>query len=416
MAMVTTLFFMWAFLTELNDILIPHLQSIFDLNYTQSMMVQLVFFTGYAVFALPSGKLVEWAGYKRTMVLGLVTMALGSLFMLPAANAASFPLFLGAELVLAAGITALQVAANPYVSILGPPQGASSRLNLTQAFNSLGATIAPYFGSLVILSAAPLSMETLRGLSPQVRSAYQMHEAATVKVPYVGIAVALLLLATVIGFFKLPEIAPEEDLLAVKDSNATGLARLLQHRQLVFGVIAIFVYVGAEVSIGSFLVKYFHQPEIANMSDQSAGKLVTIYWGSMMVGRFIGAWLLQKVKPGQLLAIVASGALALVAISMLTTGHLAVGSILLVGLFNSIMFPTIFTLAIVGLGPLTGEGSGLLIMAIVGGAAIPVLQGMIADKVGIHHAFVLPLICYLYIAYYGLIGSKVRHSREQSPA
>jgi FHS family L-fucose permease-like MFS transporter len=407
---------MWAFLTELNDILIPHLQSIFDLNYTQSMMVQLVFFTGYAVFALPSGKLVEWAGYKRTMVLGLVTMALGSLFMLPAANAASFPLFLGAELVLAAGITALQVAANPYVSILGPPQGASSRLNLTQAFNSLGATIAPYFGSLVILSAAPLSMETLRGLSPQVRSAYQMHEAATVKVPYVGIAVALLLLATVIGFFKLPEIAPEEDLLAVKDSNATGLARLLQHRQLVFGVIAIFVYVGAEVSIGSFLVKYFHQPEIANMSDQSAGKLVTIYWGSMMVGRFIGAWLLQKVKPGQLLAIVASGALALVAISMLTTGHLAVGSILLVGLFNSIMFPTIFTLAIVGLGPLTGEGSGLLIMAIVGGAAIPVLQGMIADKVGIHHAFVLPLICYLYIAYYGLIGSKVRHSREQSPA
>lgn len=416
MAMVTTLFFMWAFLTELNDILIPHLQSIFDLNYTQSMMVQFVFFTGYAVFAVPSGKLVEWAGYKRTMVLGLVTMAVGSLLMLPAANAASFPLFLGAELVLAAGITALQVAANPYVSILGPPEGASSRLNLTQAFNSLGATIAPYFGSLVILNAAPLAMEKLRDLSAQARIAYQMHEAATVKVPYVGIAVALLLLATVIGFFKLPEIAPEEDLLAVKNSNATGLARLLQHRQLVFGVIAIFVYVGAEVSIGSFLVKYFHQPEIANMSDQSAGKLVTIYWGSMMVGRFIGAWLLQKVRPGQLLAIVASGALALVAISMLTTGHLAVGSILLVGLFNSIMFPTIFTLAIVGLGPLTGEGSGLLIMAIVGGAAIPVLQGMIADKVGIHHAFVLPLICYLYIAYYGLIGSKVRHSREQSPA
>jgi FHS family L-fucose permease-like MFS transporter len=202
----------------------------------------------------------------------------------------------------------------------------------------------------------------------------------------------------------------------VKGSKTSGIARLLRYRQLVLGVVAIFVYVGAEVSIGSFLVKYFHQPEIANMSDQSAGKLVTIYWGSMMVGRFIGAWLLQRVKPGQLLAIVASGALALVAISMLTTGQVAVSSILLVGLFNSIMFPTIFTLAIAGLGPLTGEGSGLLITAIVGGAAIPVLQGMIADKVGIHHAFVLPLICYLFIAYYGLVGSKVRRSREQSPA
>jgi FHS family L-fucose permease-like MFS transporter len=373
------------------------------------MMVQLVFFTGYAIFAVPSGKLVEWAGYKRTMVLGLSTMAVGSLLMLPAASATSFPLFLGAELVLAAGITALQVAANPYVSILGPPETASSRLNLTQAFNSLGATIAPYFGSLVILSAAPMAMEALRGLSPQARSAYQLHEAASVKVPYLGIALALLLLATVIWFFKLPEITPEEDLLEVKDPNAKGFARLLQHRQLVLGVIGIFLYVGAEVSIGSFLVKYFYQPEIANLSSQSAGKLVTVYWGGMMIGRFIGAWLLQKMRPGLLLAIVASGALLLVAISMLTNGYVAVGSILLVGLFNSIMFPTIFTLAIAGLGPLTGEGSGLLITAIVGGAAIPVVQGMIADTVGIHHAFILPLACYLYVAYYGLVGSKIRH-------
>ena len=408
--MVTTLFFMWAFLTELNDILIPHLQSIFDLNYTQSMMVQFVFFTGYAIFAIPSGKLVEWIGYKRTMVLGLGIMAAGSLLMLPAASATSFNLFLGAELVLAAGITALQVAANPYVSILGPPATASSRLNLTQAFNSLGATIAPYFGSRVILSAAPLTMQVLRRLSPQERSAYQLHEAATVKVPYMEIAVALLVLATVIGFFKLPEITPEEDLSEVKDPNASGLARLMQHRHLVLGVIGIFVYVGAEVSIGSFLVKYFHQPEIGNMTEQSAGKLVTFYWGAMMVGRFVGAWLLQKMRPGLLLAIVASGALLLVGVSMLTLGHLAVNSILLVGLFNSIMFPTIFTLAIAGLGPLTGKGSGLLITAIVGGAVIPVVQGMIADRIGIHHAFILPLICYLYIAYYGLVGSKIRHA------
>ena len=412
MAMVTTLFFMWAFLTELNDILIPHLQSIFDLNYTQSMMVQLVFFTGYALFAVPSGKLVEWLGYKRTMVVGLTTMAAGSLLMLPAASAASFHMFLGAELVLAAGITALQVAANPYVSILGPPETASSRLNLTQAFNSLRATTAPYFGSLVILSAVPLAAQAVRGLSPAARRAYQMHEAATVKMPYLGVAITLILLAMVIGFFKLPEIATEEDLLEVKDPNAAGFARLFQHRHLILGVIGVFLYVGAEVAVGSFLVKYFYEPEIANMSDQSAGKLVTIYWGGMMVGRFIGAWLLQKIRPGPLLAIVASGALALVAISMLTTGYLAVGSILLVGLFNSIMFPTIFTLAIAGLGPLMGEGSGLLIMAIVGGAAIPVIQGMIADKVGIHHAFVLPLACYLYVAYYGLAGSKIKHVHD----
>jgi MFS transporter, FHS family, L-fucose permease len=412
MAMVTTLFFMWAFLTELNDILIPHLQSIFDLNYTQSMLVQLVFFTGYALFAVPSGKLVEWVGYKRTMVIGLATMAAGSLLMLPAASAASFHLFLGAEIVLAAGITALQVAANPYVSILGPPETASSRLNLTQAFNSLGATTAPYFGSLVILSATPLAAQALRSLSPSAREAYQLHEAATVKLPYIGVALTLLLLATLIGFAKLPEITTEEDLLEVKDPNASGFARLLQHRHLVLGVIGVFLYVGAEVAVGSFLVKYFHQPEIANMSDQSAGKLVTIYWGGMMVGRFIGSWLLQKIRPGLLLAVAASGALVLVATSMLTSGYLAVGSILLVGLFNSIMFPTMFTLGIAGLGPLTGEGSGLLSMAIVGGAAIPVIQGMIADKIGIHHAFILPLACYLYVAYYGLLGSKIRHVHE----
>ena len=239
-----------------------------------------------------------------------------------------------------------------------------------------------------------------------------MHEAATVKLPYLGIALTLLLLATIIGFFKLPEITTEEDLLEVKDPNAAGFARLLQHRHLVLGVIGVFLYVGAEVAVGSFLVQYFHQPEIANMSDQSAGKLVTIYWGGMMIGRFIGSWLLRKIRPGLLLAIVASGALVLVATSMLTNGYVAVGSILLVGLFNSIMFPTMFTLGIAGLGPLTGEGSGLLIMAIVGGAAIPVIQGMIADKIGIHHAFILPLACYLYVAYYGLIGSKIRHVHE----
>ncbi len=411
MAMVTTLFFMWAFLTELNDILIPHLQSIFDLNYAQSMLVQFVFFGGYFVFAVPSGKIVERIGYKRTMVLGLATMALGALLFIPAAIVASYAFFLAAEIVLAAGITALQVAANPYVSVLGPPQTASSRLNLTQAFNSLGATVAPYFGSLVILSAAPLALDQLRKLSPAARQAYQLHEAATVKMPYLGVALALITLSIIIGLFKLPQIQTEEDTQDIDDPSTHGFARLVKHRHLVLGVLGIFLYVGAEVSIGSFLVKYFHQPDIANMSEQTAGKFVSFYWGFMMVGRFAGSWLLTKLKPGSVLGIVAFCAFLFVGISMLSYGNFALWSILLVGIFNSIMFPTIFTLGIAGLGPLTGEGSGLLIMAIVGGAVIPELQGMIADAIGVHHAFILPLICYLYIAFYGFRGSKPRHAR-----
>jgi MFS transporter, FHS family, L-fucose permease len=409
MAMVTTLFFMWAFLTELNDILIPHLQSIFDLNYKESMLVQFVFFGGYFLFAVPAGKIVERIGYKRTMVLGLATMAAGSLLFLPAANAASFGFFLSAEIVLSVGITALQVSANPYVSVLGAPETASSRLNLAQAFNSLGATVAPYFGSAVILSTVPLAAAALRNLKPAARQAYRVHEAATVKMPYLGVAIALIVLAVVIGLFKLPVIVTDEHVSGIDDRSGSNLARLWKQPHLVLGVIGIFLYVGAEVSIGSFLVKYFHQPDIANMTEQTAGKYVSFYWGAMMVGRFIGSALLQKLRPGRVLGLVAFAAFVLVCVSMLSFGSVAVWSILLVGLFNSIMFPTIFTLGIAGLGPLTGEGSGLLIMAIVGGAVIPELQGMIADSIGIHHAFILPLLCYLYIAFYGFKGSKPKH-------
>jgi MFS transporter, FHS family, L-fucose permease len=405
MAMVTTLFFMWGFLTCLNDILIPHLKNIFDLNYTQAMLVQFVFFSAYFVFALPAGRIVEWIGYQKTMVIGLLTAAAGAFLFVPAASVPSFPFFLTAYVILAAGITVLQVAANPYVSVLGRPETASSRLNLTQAFNSLGTTVAPKFGSWLILSSAPLAIAAMRKLSPADLQAYRLHEASSVKTPYIGIALALVALAVAIGFFKLPKISTADE-TPKEGAHQSHLARLLKHRHLILGVAAIFLYVGAEVSIGSFLVNYISQGDIGNMSIQRAADFLIWYWGGAMVGRFIGSYILQKTSPSRVLGIAALFAFVLVGISMLSFGSVAMWSILLVGLFNSIMFPTIFTLGIVGLGPLTGEGSGLLVMAIVGGAIIPEIQGVIADKIGIHHAFILPLICYLYICYYGFRGSR----------
>jgi FHS family L-fucose permease-like MFS transporter len=408
MAMVTTLFFMWGFLTCLNDILIPHLKAIFDLNYTQAMLVQFVFFSAYFVFALPSGKIVERIGYQRTMVVGLVTAAVGAVLFIPAASVPSFPFFLTAYVILAAGITVLQVSANPYVSVLGRPETASSRLTLTQAFNSLGTTVAPFLGARYILSAAPLAITAVRKLFPEAQQAYRVHEASSVKLPYLGLTLTLLALAVVIGLFKLPRISTGPDLTESEDANTKEAVRLWKQSHLLLGVVAIFLYVGAEVSIGSFLVNYLSQGDIGNIVEKVAAKYVSLYWLGAMIGRFIGSAVLQKARPGMVLGTVALVAFLLVGTSMASFGHLAMWSILLVGLFNSVMFPTIFTLGIAGLGPLTGEGSGLLIMAIVGGAIIPEIQGAIADAIGIHHAFVLPLICYLYIAFYGFRGSKPR--------
>ncbi len=404
MAVVTTLFFMWGFLTCLNDILIPHLKAIFSLSYAMVMLVQSAFFLSYAVFALPAGKVIEKIGYKQTMVVGLLTMAVGAVLFIPAANVPSFPLFLGAEVVLAAGITVLQVSANPFVSVLGPERTASSRLNLTQAFNSLGTTIAPRIGGHLILGVAVVkTVEEMRQMAPAELQAYRLHEAATVKMPYLIIAVALVLLALAIAMFKLPRINTTREFRPQKGGKTD---RIWRYPHLLLGAVAIFVYVGAEVSIGSFLVNYFSLPNIGNLPAYDAAKLVTYYWLGAMVGRFIGSYVLSKVRPNRALGVVAIVACALVATSMLTVGHLAMWSILLVGLFNSIMFPTIFTLGIAELGPLTGEGSGLLVAAIVGGAVIPFVEGALADHIGIHLAFILPAICYVYIAYYGFKGSR----------
>jgi len=399
--MVTVLFFFWGFVTVLNDILVPHLKSVFDLNYTKVMLIQFAFFLAYFIFSIPSAKIIDAIGYKRTMVVGLLTMALGAFLFVPAASALSYPLFLAALMVLAGGITALQVAANPYVAVLGPPETASSRLNLTQAFNSLGTTIGPYVGGLLILGVAVENKDAIARMSAEALHTFRLQQASSVKFPYIVIGIALILFAVLIGLFKLPKIPSVE-----RHADGRHEGSMWKYRHLILGCLAIFTYVGAEVAIGSFLINYFNQPEIGNLPEVAGAKLVAYYWGGAMVGRFIGSAILQKVKTGTVLGIAAFCACFLVLTSMLTHGHIAMWSILLVGFFNSIMFPSIFTLGIAKLGPRTGDGSGLLIMAIVGGAIIPVVQGVIADRIGVHHAFVLPVVCYLYIAYYALRGSR----------
>ena len=406
LAIVTTLFFMWGFLTCLNDILIPHLKSIFDLSYARAMLVQFAFFSAYFLFSVPWSKVVNAIGYKTTMVVGLLTMACGAFLFLPAATAASYPLFLTALLVLAAGITGLQVSANPYVDLLGKPETASSRLDLTQAFNSLGTTIAPKVGGLLILGAAPLALAQLQQLTPQALHLYRVQQASSVKMPYTVIGIALLLLAVLIGFSRLPKVEEATTRSGQKTNDS-----IWKHRHLLLGALGIFAYVGAEVSIGSFLVNYFGLPQIAGLAPKVAAGYVSFYWGGAMVGRFIGAPLLQRFKPGYLLAIFAIAAGTLVTASMVLNGRVAMWTIISVGFFNSIMFPTIFSLGEAELGPLSGTGSGLLNMAIVGGAIIPVIQGVIADTVGLHHAFVLPVVCYLYILYYALVGSQPNSER-----
>jgi MFS transporter, FHS family, L-fucose permease len=395
---LTSLFFMWGFITCLNDILIPHLKAIFDLTYTQSMLVQFCFFGAYFLVSLPAGHLVKKVGYQKGIVAGLVVAALGCLMFYPAASMHSYPMFLSALFVLASGITILQVSANPYVTLLGPKASASSRLTMTQAFNSLGTTVAPYLGALFILNEAAHSMTTVAS-------------ADSVKVPYLILTAALLFLAAIFAWLKLPHIASAE---ASPDEELEGSA--WQFRHLVLGAVGIFVYVGAEVSIGSFLVNFFGEANIAGLAESQAAKYLTYYWGGAMVGRFIGAAAMQKVAAGKALAFNAICAVALVSIAIITEGSIAMWAILLVGLCNSIMFPTIFSLALNSLGKHTSQGAGILCLAIVGGAIVPLLQGMLADTIGLQLSFVLPVLCYGYIVYYGLRGAKpaVLTAKEQA--
>ncbi|MFT5102714.1 MAG: FHS family L-fucose permease-like MFS transporter [Candidatus Latescibacterota bacterium] len=416
---VTVLFFLWGFITVLVDSLIPRLKDVFELSYFQAGLVQFAFFGAFFVFSIPAGWLLAKIGYQKGIVLGLITMAIGCVLFSPAASERVFGVFLLGYFTLAAGITILQVAANPYVAVLGSEVGASSRLNLSQAFNSLGTAIAPIVGSLFLLSDTIMSSAEISSLSQSEQQAYYISEAGAVQTPFYVLAGCIAFLALLFVFIKLPKI--------LEKSPKGGYEKLLKNRYVLMGVLGIFLYVGAEVSIGSYLVNYFQDMNLAavvaenstmmniangiakifNMSfdgrDPKAllGIFVIFYWSGAMVGRFIGAYLTRIMRPGRVLGIFALLAILMLLISMNTGGLVAMWSILAVGLFNSIMFPTIFTLTIDGLGDLKPQASGLLCTAIVGGAFIPPLYGLLTDNIGFKWALLLIIACYAYILYFG---------------
>ena len=399
---LTFLFFIWGFITCLNDILIPHLKNVFDLTYFQASLVQFCFFGAYFIVSVPAGFLVRKLGYQQGIVVGLLVAAAGCVMFYPAAALQTYPLFLAALFVLASGITILQVAANPYVTVLGKPETASSRLTMTQAFNSLGTAIAPQFGALLIFGAATAAVGSAE---------YKLQEAQSVQLPYLILAGVLLLMSVVFAWLKLPKMHQQSSTAAEQTDSSVSI---WQYRHLVLGALGIFVYVGAEVSIGSYLVNFMQQPDVAGMTEMEAGRYLSYYWGGAMVGRFIGALAMQKIAAGKALAFNAVMSVALLLLAIVSKGQLAMWAMLLVGLCNSIMFPTIFSLALNGLGRYTSNGSGILCAAIVGGALVPVVQGLLADTLGLQISFIVPLLCYLYIAFYGAIGSKPVFKAELS--
>jgi FHS family L-fucose permease-like MFS transporter len=409
MSVATALFFMVGFLTCLNDVVSPHLKSIFGLNYSETQAIPFFFFSSYFVFSYPGGKLVERVGYKKSMVTGLLVMAAGAVGFLPAAHLALFPLFLTALVILAAGMTIVQVAINPYVTVIGPAATAASRLNLAQAVNSFGTFIAPFIGTYLILrnAQAPASTAQLLAMSDVQRQSYRVVQASTVQAPYLIITVALVLLALALAAIKLKPQTGHTDL--TQDFRPGAFAEALEkpksiwsHKWVIFGALGIFCYVGAEVSIGNLLINYMGLPKIAALPESTAGYFLMVYWGGAMVGRFIGSAVLQKLRTGPVLSAAAIGAFLLVVLSLFTTGHVAMGALLAVGFCNSIMFPSIFTLGIQDLGPLTSKGSSILIAAILGGAIVPKIQGIIADHIGLQPSFFIPAICYVYIASFGI--------------
>ncbi|WP_435415892.1 sugar MFS transporter [Polaribacter aestuariivivens] len=421
---LTTLFFLWGFITVLVDSLVPRLKDVFEMSYAKTVLVQFAFFVAFFVFSLPAGAILSKIGYKKGIVLGLLTMAAGCLLFYPAASFRSFPVFLFGYFTLAGGITILQVAANPYVALLGSEDGASSRLNLSQAFNSLGTTIAPVVGALFLLSDSVKTSAEINLLSDIDKTNYYVAEAATVQTPFLFIAIFIALLALIFGFIKLPTV--------MQESPKGGYVTLLKNKLMLMGALGIFVYVGAEVAIGSFLVNYFADMNLATVvagnetmmsiantiastfnktfTDSDPKSLLAIfvifYWGGAMIGRFVGAYLTKIMTPGKVLSIFAFLAIAMIVISINTTGLLSMWSILAVGLFNSIMFPTIFTLSLEGLGDLKAQASGLLCMAIVGGAIIPFIFGSLIDGFGFKTAFILTIVCYGYILFFGRMKAK----------
>jgi MFS transporter, FHS family, L-fucose permease len=399
LTLLATLFFMWGFITVINNTLLPHLKSVFDLNYTQTTLIESVWFIAYFFASIPSAKLIERIGYQKSLVVGLLVMAAGALGMVLAASLPSYGVTLVMLFVIASGITLLQVAANPYVAVVGPPATASSRLNLVQALNSAGTMLAPLFGAYLILGR---SVGGTVKEGTVLTSAQRLADAHSVVLPYVLVAIVLAILAVVIARFPLPAMGSATSRVAKEERKHHSLWR---HRNLVFGVPAIFIYLIAEIGVANLFVNFVSQPTIANLTHEQAGRYLTFLWGGMMVGRFLGSAIMQKVRAETVLAAFSIGAFVVMMITVFAHGPVAMWSLILVGLFHSIMFPTIFTLGIKGLGPLTEEGSGLLIMAIAGGALV-IIQGKLADAYGLQLSFLLTAACELYVLFYALWGAK----------
>ncbi|MBV9723654.1 MAG: sugar MFS transporter [Gammaproteobacteria bacterium] len=396
---VFALFFIFGGITSLNDVIIPKLKGLFVLSYAEVMLIQTAFFAAYFLISLPGAQIVRHLGYMRTATIGLLTMMVGCLLFVPASSAGSFALFLGALFVLASGITIVQVVSNPLISMLGDPATAPSRLTFAQAFNSLGTTIFPYVGSILILgSLATVDPTTLSGAA---LTAFRTAETHTIVTTYLGLAAILLVVAVAVWLHR-NRLREQHDTTGSM-FHAFGL---LRQPRFALGVLCIFLYVGAEVAIGSLLVNYLMQPSTLALGAQAAGKHVPFYWGGALVGRFIGSGLLRVFAPGKVLAFVATGAITLILVSANSTGTLSGWTLLAVGLMNSIMFPTIFSLASEGLGKRAAEGAGVIGVAIVGGAVIPPLTGMLADRGGLHFALVLPALCYAVILAYGVYARR----------
>ncbi|MEO7815326.1 MAG: sugar MFS transporter [Sphingomicrobium sp.] len=397
---VMALFFIFGGITSLNDVIIPKLKELFTLNYTQAMLVQFCFFTAYLVIGIPGAQLVKKIGYMRGAVAGLLTMMVGCLLFIPASQTATYGLFLFALFVLASGVVIVQVVANPLISLLGPARTVHSRLTFAQAFNSLGTTIFPRVGSALILGG--LATVTASQLSGTALDAYRTAETAAIVRTYIGLAIALAVIAAAVFLFRNRLKGEHHE----QGSPLAGFA-LLKRPRFGLGALCIFLYVGAEVSIGSLIVSYLMQSHVLGVSDAEAGKYIMYYWGGAMIGRFVGSYLLRILSPGKILAGVAIGAIALILISTNTTGVTSAYSLLAIGLMNSIMFPTIFSLASEGLGTRAADGSGIINIAIFGGAVVPLLTGMIADAShSLAIALALPALCYAVVAYFGFFARR----------
>ena len=399
LALLASLFFMWGFITVINNTLLPHMRSVFELNYFQTTVIESVWFIAYGVMGMPSAFLIERIGYKNALIIGLAVMAVGAFGMIGAAQAISYAITLVSLFVIASGITLLQVAANPYVAVIGPAESSEARLTLVQAFNSMGTFFAPYFGGYLILSRT-VGGTSLEGT--QLTLAERIADAQATQLPYLLVAIVLIIIAFIIWRAKLPQLG--ESTRKANREQRKQLS-LWSHRNLVFGIPAIFIYLIAEIGVANLFINFAILPEIGGITPATAANYLVLLWGGMMVGRFAGSFLMRRFPAGKVLASFALFAMLAMLGAATLDGRLAMWCLILVGLGHSIMFPAIFALGIKGLGPLTEEGSGLLITAIAGGALVAI-QGLLADAYGLQNSFWLTIVCEVYVLWYALVGSR----------